>query len=548
MTMRVAIYARYSDDKQNPGSIADQLALCRRHARARGWTIINEYTDAAISADLLVTRPGAQALLRAAETGAFDLILVEHQDRLFRNLAENATAFKRLTYFGVGIATLAKDRLQLMDIAIEGLMSELYLQNLSDKTKRGMHSNGEKGLSMGGRVYGYRSTPGGEMTIVEDEAAIVRTAFGLYNEGWSCRDIADHFNKGDTPGPTGGLWNASAFSGSRQRGNGILRCELYVGVKVWNRFDKSKDPDTGKRVQTIKPEGEWKRTPVPQLRIIDDATWSTAQERLAITSETKPSTLANQAKPGVFTGLLKCGACGENYIVAGRARLQCSTIRNKGRHACANGRTVGRAAVEDRILTGLKDRLLSPEAAAIYVRAYHERWKANAGDRRARRAPLERRLAETQRRIDRALNAILDGYASADLKTRLQSLEDERDALKHELASIGDDDPITLHPGLADVYAQRISDLQERLAAYTKGKPSPKDRQAIAAARALVDRIEIMPTSHARGAHVEITLFGDLARFLRPDLNEAQCMSLLVAGAVCKSEPTSVLGLVRVAV
>ncbi|TAJ34357.1 MAG: recombinase family protein, partial [Bosea sp. (in: a-proteobacteria)] len=34
---RVALYARYSDDKQSPASIDDQFLICREQAAREGW-------------------------------------------------------------------------------------------------------------------------------------------------------------------------------------------------------------------------------------------------------------------------------------------------------------------------------------------------------------------------------------------------------------------------------------------------------------------------------------------------------------------------------
>jgi DNA invertase Pin-like site-specific DNA recombinase len=46
---RVALYARYSSDKQRDASIEDQLRLCRDHAARHNWTIVESYTDRAVS-------------------------------------------------------------------------------------------------------------------------------------------------------------------------------------------------------------------------------------------------------------------------------------------------------------------------------------------------------------------------------------------------------------------------------------------------------------------------------------------------------------------
>ena len=45
MTMRVALYARYSSDLQRDASIEDQLRICRAHADREGWTIAATFAD-----------------------------------------------------------------------------------------------------------------------------------------------------------------------------------------------------------------------------------------------------------------------------------------------------------------------------------------------------------------------------------------------------------------------------------------------------------------------------------------------------------------------
>ena len=63
--MKVAIYARYSSDNQRDASIADQLRICREFAARQGWTVVQEFTDHAISGATLL-RSGFQALMRDA--------------------------------------------------------------------------------------------------------------------------------------------------------------------------------------------------------------------------------------------------------------------------------------------------------------------------------------------------------------------------------------------------------------------------------------------------------------------------------------------------
>ncbi|MBX9707884.1 MAG: recombinase family protein, partial [Caulobacteraceae bacterium] len=75
--MRTALYARYSSDRQNERSIADQVAVLTDVAARRGWTVVASYMDAAISGQAMANRPGLLNALSAAERGEFDVLLVE---------------------------------------------------------------------------------------------------------------------------------------------------------------------------------------------------------------------------------------------------------------------------------------------------------------------------------------------------------------------------------------------------------------------------------------------------------------------------------------
>lgn len=514
--MRVALYARYSSDRQNERSIADQLELCRRHAEGRGWTVVMTFEDAAISGQAMANRPGILNLLRAAEAGLFDKVLAEDEDRLSRSLEHLAHIAGRLDDAGVGLATLATDQVEEMHVAFKGLQASQYIKALSQKTKRGMASNAEKGLATGSRLYGYRSAPGGGMEIVPEQASVIERIFAGYAGGLTSRDIAGQLNAEGVPGPRGGPWNTSTIQGNAARANGILRTELYAGVKVWNRMDVVKNRQTGARLPKLKPESEWKRTPVPHLAIIDPDTWATVQARLAEGKDRHPVTFVKR-RNGVFSGLLKCGECGATYTAYSQGRLICAAHREGGDAVCDNRRTLSRAAIETRILDGLQGRLLAPEAVAAYVRVFHRRWAERAAQDAQQLAPLERREAELSRAIGRIVDAVADGSAGKHLVAKLAELEAEHDAATQRLAEARANaqapPAVTLHPRAAEQYAAQVRELQARLGSINKDSP-PADRRLIDAIRALVTRIVITPKSQDRGAEVGIVIEGDLARFI----------------------------------
>ena len=272
--IRAALYARYSSDLQSAASIEDQFRICRDHAERAGWTVVDTYRDAAISGDSMILRPGIQALLADARSGAFDVVVAEALDRMSRDQADVSALFKHLQFARVMIVTLSEGEINELHVGLKGTMNALFLKDLAAKTHRGLRGRVEKGRSGGGRCYGYDVVTTfdaagepvrGERTINEVEAAVVRRVFRDFASGVSPRTIARRLNAEKVPCPSGKLRNDSTIRGQVKRGTGLINNELYIGRLVWNRLRYVKNPETGKRVSRINPKEEWIVTEVPEV-------------------------------------------------------------------------------------------------------------------------------------------------------------------------------------------------------------------------------------------------------------------------------------------
>jgi DNA invertase Pin-like site-specific DNA recombinase len=60
------------------------LRLCRHHADQQGWTIVDSYTDRAISGASLL-RPGIQELIHDALRRKFVVVLADPQHPILRS-------------------------------------------------------------------------------------------------------------------------------------------------------------------------------------------------------------------------------------------------------------------------------------------------------------------------------------------------------------------------------------------------------------------------------------------------------------------------------
>jgi site-specific DNA recombinase len=252
--LRAAIYARFSSDQQNEKSVDDQIAFCREICEREGFAVVMTFEDREISGAFSVNRPGFLAMMRAAETKPFDVIVAESADRLFRSPADYHTARRQLEYAGIGIH-VAGGKVGKLDGALRAIVSEIFLDDLSVHVRRGLEAVVRSGRHAGGKAYGYKPVLGrpGELEIVEEQAEVVRRIFKEFAQGYTARDIAGRLNADKVAPPNGLRWNASTIQGSAQRGNGILLNELYVGEIVWNKVSMVKDPATGKRLSRPNP-------------------------------------------------------------------------------------------------------------------------------------------------------------------------------------------------------------------------------------------------------------------------------------------------------
>jgi site-specific DNA recombinase len=500
---RAAIYARFSSDRQNERSIADQVALCRDWCARQGYAVAAVFEDHAISGASLIERAGMQSLLAASGGGTFDLVVAESLSRIGRDEEDRAAIRKRLAFRGITMATPADGVVSPIVDGIRAVIDSAYLDDLKRATRRGLEGVVRDGRHAGGRAYGYAAVPGkpGELAIVESEAEIVREIFVAYAAGETPRTIAARLNTRGVKPPRGQRWNASTINGDRKRGSGIILNDLYTGRIVWNKVRMVKDPATGKRVSRPNPPGQYRTAPAEHLRIVDDATWRAAQ---AVKSGKGHQRAHAARKPTRFlSGLLRCGSCGAGMtsvgVTRGQARLQCSAFRESG--TCDNGRKVPRETVERVVLDALRDHLADPALIAEYAAEYNRERARLARAADGRRAKIERREGEIARELDRVLDAIVKtGADPTTFATRIKQLEAERGALAAELAALARSAPvIALHPASLKRYRADVERLAELLAGSDEGAA-----ELIAAVRALVARVTVHAPPGARDLRVEI--------------------------------------------
>jgi site-specific DNA recombinase len=479
------------------------------------------YTDREISGSVDQGRSGYQSLLAAAKARRFDAVIVEGQDRLWRDQEEMHAALKRFRYCGVRVFSMATgtdltDKTGKLIASVMGWKDEEFLDDSRDKVRRGMEGRVLKGFSPGGRTYGYRSKPiyepsggrdaygsplvmGYQKVIDQGEAEIVNQIFQRYANGASSKAIAMRLNADHVPPPrpkkdkVAQGWTWTTVAGHQKRGTGILNNEIYLGRLIWNRSQKLQNPDTERKVPKYHSRDTWVVVDVPDLQIVAQELWDRVKAR-----QTEASHRANGRAGGypgqhakcLLSGLLRCGICGAHYIVRDRKKYGCSYHMNRGPEVCRNHLAVSREHLENVLLDALQQQLFSREAVTYLTKKVNTLLRQRSEDQAALQgAQLKshhHELSDAEATLENIRKAIKAGIITPTTKQLLEEAEARLEALRTSL--------VTPHPTVKTGSA--LSVLPSAVERYlldlrkTLHRDLPKARAML---RLLVDEVRLVP-------------------------------------------------------
>jgi DNA invertase Pin-like site-specific DNA recombinase len=383
--LRAAIYVRQSRDYDGTGlAVERQRTDCEKLCADRGWTIVQVITDNDVSATK-GRRPGWADVLTLAESGAVDVIVGWHVDRLTRKLTELEHLIAVSERTGVRVATVSGD----LDLASDAgrLVGRILasvargeVERKSARQRRAAEQSAGRGAwQRTKRAFGYTS----DGRILDVEAATVREVFARFNAGASIRSLTTWANTVST-NTEGRPWSPWTI-------RNMLKNPRYAAIRAHK----------GVEITT----GEWHP-------IIDEAIYRAAVARL--TDPHRASYTGSRARKHLGSFRYRCGKCGATMTVNYQSAYGYRVYRCP---ACAHQRRAD--PIDEFVSAVIVERLRRPDLADLL----------------AETAPDVQPLKDKGAALRARLDVLADDYAAGRLTGR--QVERANRKIAHELEEVG---------------------------------------------------------------------------------------------------------------
>ena len=330
---RVAAYARVSSGKDAmlhslSAQVSSYSNLIQNH---EGWQYCGVYADEALTGTK-EDRGGFQSLLADCRAGKLDMLITKSISRFARNTVTLLQTVRELKGLGVdvyfeeqNIHTMSADGELMMAILASYAQEESL--SASENQKWRVRRNFEEGIPWRFFMLGYRAGDG-KLTVVPEEAEIVRSIFSDYMAGDGVTIIANRLNESGYATQSGCVFHKSAVER-------ILRNYAYTGnLLLQTKFRENHLTKVTRRNHGELPQYHAQET---HEAIIPLEMFQAVQEEIQRRKAKYGPTKERQFSP--FTGLITCECCGKHYrrkTTATGFIWICSTYNSKGKAYCAS--------------------------------------------------------------------------------------------------------------------------------------------------------------------------------------------------------------------
>jgi len=346
---KCGVYARVSTEfDSQKTSIPNQIDYFQNYIdQNEDFELYKVYVDDGVSGKFTKRRSNFKNMLKDACDKRFDILLVKSLSRFGRNNRETLNNLNELYTYNVRAIFIEDGVDTHKNREMIGLFSWLAEQESRKISERQKFA---KAQLKSRKLFPYNNPPYGYklvkhvLTIVPEEADIVKLIYDMYLQGSGVNKIVNHLNSNNIPSRRSKLWSKTGIKT-------ILTNPHYTGSLYYN---KSYKLDTMDEKTIYNPSENWQEQKNTHEAIIDSETYNNVQiehqKRDYLYSRRNRYSTTN-----LFSNLIKCGRCGDSYIKkrlhkSDKMVYSCSNYESNGKKGNHLGQCTREAIPEEELI------------------------------------------------------------------------------------------------------------------------------------------------------------------------------------------------------
>ena len=451
--IQAAAYCRVSTDKEDQAnSYESQQRYFREYIqRQPDWALYQVYADEGITGTSTQKRAAFNQMIQDAHKGSFQLILTKEVSRFSRNILDTIAYTRELRTLGVGVLFLndgidTREPDAELRLSIMGSLAQEESRRTSSRVKWGQTRRMEQGVVFGRSLLGY-FVKDGSLTVDPEGAEIVKRIFHKYGvEKKGTTVIARELREEGFRTCRGNEnWSSSHLVK-------ILKNEKYVGELVQKKtitpdyLTHAKKYNHGEEALVILRDHH---EPIISRELFD-----VVQAELR-KRDRNGERGAGHSNRYVFSGKIKCGACGASFVSRTRRRKDGSTYRRWSCYTAVHegrarqdlpgnwtGCSIGRSIREELAMEMVRQSIETlhvdwVDLAGSVVAAALEALQSTEQEAGVHHMALERELEQLRRKRESALDAFFAGeITKMEMRRMTQRYDGEAELLLKRLEDI----------------------------------------------------------------------------------------------------------------
>lgn len=479
-----------TEEQKERETIQTQLSAINTYTLPQAIKVKYRYADDGVTSQIpFEKRPDGSRLLKDAEQGKFDTLLVFKVDRIARDTEELLRVVRKLGEHGVSVRSITEpfetsSPMGKFALTMLGGLAQMERDGFRERSSAGMKRGASEGRWMGGRApFGYQITHG-KLEPNETESKIVRDIFSEYIAGATTQQIADLMNARRVPVPAAWRFPDLKTQWKDTTVHKVLRNEVYKGVHRWNKIKTVRQE--GIR-QAALPRANDEHITIPVTPIVSEAEYEATQKRL---KSNLRFSRRNARRTYTLRGLVRCGVCkrkrtgsgGEDYPV-----YSCSIRQSEG--AKCNSPTLHAKPLEAAVWRSMIEQASDPSRLLDTLRGEHA--KTHDEESLAKREQnLTGELAKKTEERGKVLTLMRrDVITEAEAESQLRQIELEQQALERDLERLKN---TRQSSKLIEKSLQSVADALKRIRRAGK-KATPEEQSEMI--RTLIREVVVYPES-----------------------------------------------------